>query len=175
MFLPKTYHEAFVVKLQEFVCTEYIPARKQTCSVRCANQGQLETHLREKHQRNLCRVCLKHKKVFLLEQQRYTQADLELHIREGDPKHGFFGHPRCEFCRTRFYDKTHLFEHLSKDHYSCHICEADGVQHKYYRDYADLERHFRKDHFLCEVTAMLNTVRTLSSSAQNSQHVSYVM
>jgi hypothetical protein len=79
----------------------------------------------------------------------------------GDPKHGFFGHPRCEFCRARFYDKSHLFEHLTKEHYTCHLCEAAGQLHKYYRDYNDLERHFRKDHHLCEVSSYAVTACTL--------------
>ena len=69
---------------------------------------------------------------------------------QGDPKLGQAGHPRCEFCKTRFYDAAQLHDHLVKDHYSCHICERQGILHKYYRDYTDLERHFRSGHFLCE-------------------------
>ncbi|CAN0374430.1 unnamed protein product, partial [Ectocarpus sp. 13 AM-2016] len=68
----------------------------------------------------------------------------------GDPQLGQTGHPRCEFCKTRFYDAAQLHDHLVKDHYSCHICEKQGILHKYYRDYTDLERHFRLEHFLCE-------------------------
>lgn len=73
-----------------------------------------------------------------------------LSLTQGDPQLGQSGHPRCEFCKTRFYDAAQLHDHLVKDHYSCHICERQGILHKYYRDYTDLERHFRSEHFLCE-------------------------
>lgn len=79
-----------------------------------------------------------------------TAAVLSFVTTQGDPQLGQSGHPRCEFCKTRFYDAAQLHDHLVKDHYSCHICEKKGILHKYYRDYTDLERHFRSDHFLCE-------------------------
>ncbi|CBJ28569.1 C2H2 zinc finger protein [Ectocarpus siliculosus] len=95
-------------------------------------------------------ICLKNRKVFIMEQVRYTNLELQQHIVSGDPQLGQSGHPRCEFCKTRFYDAAQLHDHLVKDHYSCHICEKQGILHKYYRDYTDLERHFRSEHFLCE-------------------------
>ncbi|KAG5184821.1 hypothetical protein JKP88DRAFT_313856 [Tribonema minus] len=144
-FLPRPYLDSFVSHLDEPACGV------ATCkSGLLPSQGALESHLRERHGLSLCRVCLKHKKVFLAEHRRFSAQELEHHIRQGDPTHGFFGHPRCEFCRSRFYDKSHLFEHLTKEHYTCHLCEAAGRLHKYYRDYADLESHFRSDHYLCE-------------------------
>lgn len=45
---------------------------------------------------------------------------------------------------------NHLYEHLTKQHYSCDLCERQGVQHKYYKNYDDLEHHFRKKHYLCD-------------------------
>lgn len=52
--------------------------------------------------------------------------------------------------QRRYYDVNHLYEHLTKQHYSCDICERQGVQHKYYKNYDDLEHHFRKKHYLCD-------------------------
>lgn len=102
----------------------------------------------------MCALCIEHKKVFPSEQIVYSKSDYETHLRKGG-KEGFEGHPQCEFCRKRYYDKDMLFGHLHKDHYSCHICERAGIRYKYYKDYSSLEAHFRKDHILCEESECL--------------------
>jgi hypothetical protein len=142
MFLPKAYHDDFVKDLQKPCCQD------RRCLRECGDMRELEKHLREKHERFLCGVCLTHKKVFLTEQKQYTRSELSRHTKKGDAL-GFFGHPRCEFCNTLHYDKGHLFEHLTKAHFSCHICESHGILNRYYKSYSDLERHFRKEHYLC--------------------------
>ena len=70
---------------------------------------------------------------------------------------GTKGHPECQFCYEtstqswqRFYDDSALWIHLKKKHYNCFLCEAEGILHRYYEDYARLEEHFRDEHFLCE-------------------------
>ncbi|CAM9329689.1 unnamed protein product, partial [Chrysoparadoxa australica] len=144
MFIPQDYFETHVRLLDAPHC------QQENCGHKCANRKALQAHLRQKHQKYFCAVCLEHKKVFLSEQQMFGQQELELHVRKGDPACGFLGHPRCEFCKTRHYDKQALYEHLTKKHFSCHICEERGERHKYFRDYRDLEAHFGNDHFLCE-------------------------
>ena len=70
--------------------------------------------------------------------------------RKGDPDDtSFKGHPLCEFCDQRFIDDEELYKHLRKDHYFCHFCDADGLQH-FYSEYNDLRGHFASDHHLCE-------------------------
>lgn len=110
----------------------------------------LKDHLRERHERFLCDVCVENKKVFLGEQIRYTKEALSGHQKEGNPEIGFKGHPLCEFCQKRYYDGNHLYDHLIKQHFSCDLCEKEGIRHKYYKNYNDLENHFRQTHFLCE-------------------------
>jgi E3 ubiquitin-protein ligase ZNF598 len=80
----------------------------------------------------------------------FSKGDLDKHIESGDQSQGFAGHPKCKFCKSRFYDTMALYEHLVKNHFSCDICEKNGIKHKYYRDYRDLEKHFRHEHYLCE-------------------------
>lgn len=63
---------------------------------------------------------------------------------------GCEGHPNCEFCKKRFYDKLALFVHLQKDHFTCHICDKRGIKYKYFAGYHSLEKHFRSDHLICE-------------------------
>jgi E3 ubiquitin-protein ligase ZNF598 len=36
---------------------------------------------------------------------------------------GFSGHPMCEFCKSSFYGDNELYTHMSREHYSCHICQ----------------------------------------------------
>jgi hypothetical protein len=109
----------------------------------------LKAHVAKDHNFRLCELCIDNKKVFPSEQRLYSQAEYDQHLRYGD-KDGSEGHPLCEFCKKRYYDKTSLFTHLIKDHFSCHICEKNGIRYKYYNNYLDLENHFREEHFLCE-------------------------
>ena len=110
----------------------------------------LKTHYQAEHQMLMCNLCIENKQVFPSEQKVYTQPQYENHLRHGDGD-GSEGHPRCEFCATRFYDKTSLFTHLHKDHYTCHLCEKyDEISYKYYKDYKDLENHFKRQHYFCD-------------------------
>ena len=70
-------------------------------------------------------------------------------MREGGSD-GSEGHPDCAFCQIRFYDKTELYKHVTKDHHTCHLCSREGAQFKYYKDQKMLDDHFRKEHFTCD-------------------------
>ncbi|CAM9737646.1 unnamed protein product [Choristocarpus tenellus] len=125
MFLPKSYSQGYVRMLQEHRChTEGCHHPKYD------HMQGLEKHLREQHKLYFCKVCLRERKVFLMEQTTYTRSQLDQHIRQGNPELGFKGHPRCEFCKTRYYNNTQLHQHLVKDHFSCHLCEKMGILHK---------------------------------------------
>ncbi len=138
MFLPRDYAEGFLVDLQRAAC--------HTCGAIFGNLHKLQIHLKKVHNgQQHCSVCLKEKKVFLREQQQYKWEDLKRHMSHGDGL-GFRGHPFCKFCNVRMYDNIQLYEHLTKEHYKCHICE----EYKYFKEYNDLEEHFRVSHFLCE-------------------------
>ncbi|VAH15849.1 unnamed protein product [Triticum turgidum subsp. durum] len=112
-----------------------------------------------------CSVCDKAEdQVFICEQKLYTRAQLAQHTKTGDSevdgseieRSGFAGHPVCEFCKYPLYGDNELYTHMSREHYSCHICQRQHPgQYDYFRNYDDLEMHFRKDHFLCEDDACL--------------------
>lgn len=61
----------------------------------------------------------------------------------------FKGHPKCEFCDRALYSSDQLYEHLERNHFTCHICEKDGHRFQYYKDYNQLEKHFGSAHYLC--------------------------
>eukprot|EP00597_Dinobryon_sp_UTEXLB2267_P001542 CAMPEP_0170072234 /NCGR_PEP_ID=MMETSP0019_2-20121128/9929_1 /TAXON_ID=98059 /ORGANISM="Dinobryon sp., Strain UTEXLB2267" /LENGTH=639 /DNA_ID=CAMNT_0010281115 /DNA_START=293 /DNA_END=2212 /DNA_ORIENTATION=+ len=104
----------------------------------------------------MCMICLDNKQVFPSEQRVYNQKEYETHLKSGDGD-GSKGHPNCEFCKKRYYDSNGLFFHLTKDHFTCHICEKLEAtnRYKYYGQYKDLELHFRRGHFLCEERSCL--------------------
>ncbi|KAK3140386.1 hypothetical protein QOZ80_5AG0400180 [Eleusine coracana subsp. coracana] len=125
---------------------------------------QLKGHLYHQHRLYMCNLCLEGRKVFICEQKLYLRLQLNQHMKTGDSevdgseveRSGFSGHPTCQFCKTPFYGDNELYTHMSRDHYSCHICQRQHPgQYDYFRNYDDLELHFREDHFLCEDEACL--------------------
>ncbi|CAN1353138.1 E3 ubiquitin-protein ligase hel2 [Linum perenne] len=123
------------------------------------NIEQLKGHLFHVHKLVMCSLCLEGRKVFICEQKLFTRSQLSQHINTGDSevdgsesdRGGFMGHPICEFCRTPYYGDNELYTHMSRDHYTCHICQRQHPgQYEYYKNYDDLEMHFRHDHYLCE-------------------------
>ena len=117
----------------------------------------LKAHMREKHGKFFCEVCLEGRKVFLSEQVLYTRAQLDKHrygasadVDNAFGQSGFKGHPSCKYCRKFFYDEGQLYTHMQQVHETCHMCRrVNPDKHVYYRDYEELERHFRKDHHAC--------------------------
>ncbi|CAN1762603.1 E3 ubiquitin-protein ligase hel2 [Linum perenne] len=95
------------------------------------NIEHLKGHLFHKHKLVMCSLCLEGRKVFICEQKLYTRSQLSQHIITGDSevdgseseRGGFMGHPMCEFCKTPFYGENELYSHMSRDHYTCHICQ----------------------------------------------------
>ncbi|KAL6624748.1 hypothetical protein ACP70R_032069 [Stipagrostis hirtigluma subsp. patula] len=125
---------------------------------------QLKGHLFHAHRLYMCNLCLEGRKVFICEQKLYTRTQLTQHMKTGDSevdgseveRSGFSGHPTCEFCKCSFYGENELYTHMSREHYSCHICQRlYPGRYEYFRNYDELESHFRKDHFLCEDEACL--------------------
>lgn len=137
-------------KLLRFNCPDPV------CVFVALGWQDLHRHVRSVHHRRLCDLCCNYKKAFTTEHTLFTERELEIHVSRGDDQPGdvnqtgFKGHPRCDFCRTRFYDSDKLYEHCRHEHERCFICDRDDpTKPHYYRNYADLENHFRRDHFLC--------------------------
>ena len=141
MFFTKDYFKSFVEHLWLIKC--------KICQQSKRDMKSLKHHLSTEHNLLLCLLCAEHLYAFPSEINVYTQATYDQHLRTGDGAGGT-GHPLCQFCKKRFYDKTELFVHLSRDHFSCFLCERDGMQFQYFAEYKDVEEHFRTDHFLCE-------------------------
>ncbi|KAH0556089.1 hypothetical protein GP486_005977 [Trichoglossum hirsutum] len=127
------------------------------CDIACLGWPDLHRHVKSAHQKVMCDLCTRNKKVFTHEHDLFTVSELRKHERFGDDnpgavdQSGFKGHPECKFCRQRFYGDDELYEHCRDKHERCYLCDrrSAGRQPQYYVDYNSLEAHFRKDHFLC--------------------------
>lgn len=127
------------------------------------------------HHKNICKLCLKHKKVFAHEHELLSFRDLQKHERFGDDnpgavdQSGFKGHPECGFCSERFYGDDELFAHCRDKHEKCHICERQnsGSRPQYYMNYDELEVHFGKDHFMCQDRECLDKKFVVFSSVMD--------
>ncbi|KAF1942671.1 hypothetical protein EJ02DRAFT_374995 [Clathrospora elynae] len=128
------------------------------CDVACLGWPDLHRHVKNQHEKAMCDLCTRNKKVFTHEHELFTYPELRKHQKFGDDnpgaidQSGFKGHPECGFCRERFYGDDELYAHCRDKHERCHICDRqDGGSRKqqYFVNYDSLEVHFRKDHFLC--------------------------
>lgn len=100
-------------------------------------------HVQEAHGQRLCRFCLEEGHQFALELTPHpSQEALEEHLGQA--------HPRCDFCRCRFYDDDGLWKHMQQSHFSCHVCPPPAATLAYYNTARDLQQHMRRDHHLCE-------------------------
>ncbi|KAF7919423.1 uncharacterized protein EAE98_009263 [Botrytis deweyae] len=127
------------------------------CIIACRGWPDLHRHVRSIHQKKMCDLCTRHKKVFTHEHELFADKELEKHMRKGDDnpgaldQTGFKGHPLCSFCGQRFYGDDELFLHCRDKHERCHVCDrqSNNGQPHYYIDYNSLSQHLRKDHFPC--------------------------
>ncbi|GFO39125.1 E3 ubiquitin-protein ligase znf598 [Plakobranchus ocellatus] len=138
----------------EEVEDSYLDLLEYRCRL-CRNRGGektfalLQTHMRREHQLFACELCVKFLKIFPYERKFYNRKNLATHRRVGDSDDkSYKGHPLCEFCDSRYYDKDELMKHLRKDHYFCHFCDQQG-SNAYYDQYPDLLEHFSDSHYLC--------------------------
>ncbi|EEH35040.2 hypothetical protein PAAG_06087 [Paracoccidioides lutzii Pb01] len=127
------------------------------CDVACQGWPDLHRHVRNQHQKVMCDLCTRNKKVFTHEHELFSQTQLRKHEKYGDDnpgavdQSGFRGHPECGFCRRRFYGDDELYTHCRDKHERCHICDRRNAsrQQQYFVNYNALEEHFSKDHFPC--------------------------
>ena len=128
-----------------------------SCDAACMGWPDLHRHVRKTHQKMMCDLCTRNRKIFTHEHELFTQAELKRHEKHGDDnpgaidQSGFQGHPECGFCRQRFFGDDELYAHCREKHERCHLCDrrTGGQNPQYYIDYNALERHFNKDHFPC--------------------------
>lgn len=170
MFFEEKYYNDYIVPLYEYACHKcefkvddsiFVNQHLKNEDGENNNNGGnkkkkkprrlLVDHLRAKHRLAMCQLCIDNKRDFISQLPKFTPSQLQTHLKKGDgPGSGFNGHPICEFCRPkRFYDVNFLYQHLHKEHYKCHICDKQGNDNQWFKNYGSLARHFEKQHFMC--------------------------
>ena len=135
---------------------QYRDLMKHTCSMCETPQEfksftQLRYHVSRVHKLMSCKLCTENLKLFSSERKFYNTQDMVRHKKTGDEdEKSYRGHPLCEFCEERYFDKDALNLHLRKDHYYCQFCEKNGITGEFYCTYEDLKKHFKVKHILCE-------------------------
>jgi hypothetical protein len=170
IFFPKTYYRTVVEPLFGYHCTVPKCPSEYGGSQPLESLEQLQDHLRTAHRLTLCQLCVDHKRDFVAKLPRYSPQGLHKHCTVGSATDK--GHPVCEFCRpTRFYDITHLHQHLHREHYKCHVCEHHlGMDNQFFKNYKSLEKHFDKMHFLCHDVQCLTARFVVFASELDLRH-----
>lgn len=113
----------------------------------------LKRHMKEKHRRYFCELCLKHRILLVEEQQIYSKAQLARHMEEGDlsPEGEVISiHPKCPFCNRFYFDEAEFLAHMKTAHMKCHICKGPEFRYTFFKDYPSLRIHFDKTHYACQ-------------------------
>eukprot|EP00201_Polytomella_parva_P024337 CAMPEP_0175048958 /NCGR_PEP_ID=MMETSP0052_2-20121109/6479_1 /TAXON_ID=51329 ORGANISM="Polytomella parva, Strain SAG 63-3" /NCGR_SAMPLE_ID=MMETSP0052_2 /ASSEMBLY_ACC=CAM_ASM_000194 /LENGTH=1129 /DNA_ID=CAMNT_0016313081 /DNA_START=311 /DNA_END=3700 /DNA_ORIENTATION=- len=124
--------------------------------------NELRDHIEHTHHRSFCDLCLKDRQVFVSEQILYNPSELQTHEDRGDvtgplANCNFKGHPRCQFCRIRFYDSNELFRHMETTHEHCFLCRRrEPKKFVYYDDYDELHEHFCSAHHCCQFQSCID-------------------
>ncbi|KAG9022163.1 Peptidyl-prolyl cis-trans isomerase B [Tulasnella sp. JGI-2019a] len=132
------------------------------CDFTTSGWVSLKRHVRDRHDRLLCDLCISHKKIFAHEHTTYTLNQYPIHMPsfQRDPNHKGKGkeagaetdmeiHPMCSFCQECFYGDDELHSHLRGLHEECFVCKKQGIMHQYFQNLAKLELHFKEEHHPC--------------------------
>ncbi|KAG7442494.1 uncharacterized protein BT62DRAFT_905989 [Guyanagaster necrorhizus] len=132
------------------------------CDFIAKGWADLKLHVRATHNKLMCDLCLRSKKVFAHEHALYTYPQLAAHLpsmncRAKAPPNQIEGgvHPLCQFCRECFFDDDELFPHMRERHEECFICKRNGIRDQYFQNYETLESHFNNAHHPCMQSACL--------------------
>ena len=143
------------------------------CGRMFPSNRRLLDHLNHQHMGlTICNICLDHRQLFIPEHKVVTKSELKQHmngskdsvqsnesslssskqsprIAESGDTYFTQGHPRCEFCRSHYFDSSALFSHMQSAHETCHLCPG-RMMFRYYRNIASIQQHYRKNHIVCE-------------------------
>lgn len=149
---PKHFKEMEIKR--SFTC----PIKKCNSNLlaRFTTQNALTKHLSKEHQLFICHLCLDNRPLFISEHKLMNDIQLKKHMKEkagsltGAGGDKTAGHPLCKFCNCHFHDSLALYNHMTKEHHTCHLCPIK-YQHRFYDGINDISKHWRENHIICEI------------------------
>jgi hypothetical protein len=92
------------------------------------NFAALKNHMGTEHRLFFCHICSEHLNILPKFRRTFNEKELELHMTgKKNVVQGVKGHPKCEFCNSRYYDNEELYKHSRKEHYFCGVCAETGL------------------------------------------------
>ena len=164
-----------VARMIFFDCSSHLKSLEKLISICCPLQDcgrmfpsnrRLLDHLNHQHMGlTICNICLDHRQLFIPEHKVVTKSELKQHMNgskesmqsavtssKGERERDAYftqGHPRCEFCRSHYFDSSALYSHMQSAHETCHLCPG-RMMFRYYRNIASIQQHYRKNHIVCD-------------------------
>jgi nitroreductase len=130
--------------------------RKLLCKI-CITEFKLinllKSHYQNEHGLKVCELCIDSNKLFMLEQELYTERDYKVHKTTS--------HVKCNVCNCDFYDGTQLVAHIKASHHFCDYCPLD--KRIAFANYGSLEAHYKQNHYFCGL-----------QGCKESQHIVFV-
>jgi len=89
-----------------------------------SNVEALNEHLKVEHGMQHCKLCVDALYLFVYEQRLHCPSDVHKHNKHGSaaPSKSKDFHPKCKFCKGRFFDREKLYEHMIDSYYCCQVC-----------------------------------------------------
>ncbi|KAH0577641.1 RING Zn-finger domain-containing protein [Spironucleus salmonicida] len=110
------------------------------CDFQPASQAELLNHVTQTHNLSFCKICIKFRPMFLIDQPLFARPQLGKHIAS---------HPKCILCGETFYDSEALKSHYQTIHYRCDLCRNYQVDDSYWAGMQDLVEHISSAHISC--------------------------
>eukprot|EP00210_Caulerpa_lentillifera_P008571 g8176.t1 len=139
----------------------------QICDGNCEHSFDafktFRTHLRTQHDASVCGICFSANRYFPRELTIFTNhTEVQEHLKT---------HPECLYCRQRYFGKDELYAHMSRKHWLCHLCHAQGHRHRYLEDSRHYAEHLRQEHFACNAQECRESFIAFATSAELEEHV----
>jgi transcription elongation factor Elf1 len=153
LFVDCTQHFNEIERLRSITCP------LKSCGARFPTVSTLQKHLHNQHDGlTLCTLCVENRPLFISEHSVMTPKQLTAHMK-GEVVGGAHsandhtaGHPSCQFCTERFFDKAALYYHMQRNYFTCHLCPRQYM-FRYYIDAQALREHHNREHIVCHVCA----------------------
>ena len=152
LFVDCKDHRNEIERMRSFFCPCLDSSKKEDtsikmCEERLSSQVLLIKHVRDKHSKHMCDLCLTNRPLFIHEHEIFEATHFLKKHKEGKLKNK--EHPECRFCLKRFYDSGALYEHMQQKHRSCPMCPVEH-QFRFYQGLWELNVHLQQSHLICE-------------------------